>query len=104
METKLDSIKSTLRHTLPTGGRAWLYGSRARGDARIDSDWDILVVIDKDSLSLDDYAKITYPLTALGWDLGEEINPVLYSRKEWDDSLHTPFRENVERDAISLCS
>ncbi len=104
MNTKLDSIKTVLRRTLPAGGRAWLYGSRARGDARRNSDWDILVVVDKDDLSFDDYAKITCPLTALGWDLGEEINPVLYSRKEWNESLHTPFRENVERDAISLCN
>ena len=40
--------------------------SQARGDARRNSDWDILIVLDKDRLLLDDYDTVTYPLTKLG--------------------------------------
>ena len=43
-------------------------------------------------------------LTELGWDMGEEINPVMYTRHEWDENVNTPFRDNVERDAILLVS
>lgn len=31
-----------------------------------------------------DYDNITYPLTELGWELGEEINPVMYTAQEWE--------------------
>ncbi len=79
-----------------------LYGSRARGDARQDSDWDILIVLDKDRLLPIDYDTITYPLTKLGWELGVEINPIMYTKKEWEASSFTPFYHNVLEDAIAL--
>lgn len=43
-ETKiLDLIRNTIREAEPTA-QIILYGSRARGDAREDSDWDVLNV------------------------------------------------------------
>ena len=98
----LDNIKKMLAQILPEHATAKLYGSQARGDARFNSDWDILIVIDKDKLQPDDYDTITYPLTKLGWDLGAEINPIMYTKKEWETSRITPFYHNVERDAIIL--
>jgi hypothetical protein len=45
---------------------------------------------------------VTYPLTALGWTMGEMIIPVIYTKKEWDDNSFTPFYKNVEQDGILL--
>ncbi len=45
---------------------------------------------------------VTYPLTKLGWDIGAEINPILYTKKEWEASRNTPFYHNVIKDAIAL--
>lgn len=98
----LDSIKQMLAICLPKGGRAFLYGSQARGDARQDSDWDILIVLDKEWLMPNDYDTVTYPLTKLGWDLGADINPIMYTKKEWEASRITPFYHNVLEDAIAL--
>ena len=50
----------------------------------------------------DDYDTITYPLTKLGWELGTDINPVMYTKKEWEANHITPFYHNVEQDAIAL--
>lgn len=38
----------------------------------------------------------------LGWDLGKELNPVMYSVKEWQKYRNTVFCKNVEREGIRL--
>lgn len=38
----------------------------------------------------------------LGWNLGKEINPVMYSTKEWQKNRNTAFCKNVEREGIRL--
>ena len=104
MTTKgaLTRIKQTATSTIPKGGKAILYGSRARGDARKDSDWDILILLDKDTLDQSDYDNVSYPFVLLGCDLGQEINPIMYTTKEWESYRITPFYENVTRDGIVL--
>ena len=44
----IENIKKTLDASLPKQATAMLYGSQARGDAHQESDWDILIVLDKD--------------------------------------------------------
>lgn len=39
-------------HAIDPHARAFLFGSRARGTARKDSDWDLLILIDKPNLFL----------------------------------------------------
>ena len=83
-------IKDIAKSAIPSGSKAILYGSRARGDAH------------KDKLEQTDYDKVSYPFVLLGCDLGTEINPILYTKKEWESYNFTPFYENVNRDGISL--
>ena len=45
-ELVLAKIKETLLQVAP-GAKVILFGSRARNDARSDSDWDILILVDK---------------------------------------------------------
>ena len=47
MDTK-QMIQHSLEGYYPSDGMAYLFGSRARGDANPDSDWDILLLINKD--------------------------------------------------------
>lgn len=81
---------------------AYLYGSRARGQAQSDSDWDILILAD-DSLSTEDsYERLAYPFTEAGWRLGEQITPLLYTTSQWEAERNTAFYINVQNDAIRL--
>lgn len=96
------SLKKIAKANLPVGAKALLYGSRARGDADEASDWDVLILLDKDTLEKSDYDNASFPFTALGWDLNERINPVLYTFKEWAASSFTPFYKNVEEEGVVL--
>ena len=98
----LETIKQLGKQVIPANGHMWLFGSRARGDNRPDSDWDLLVVLDQDKLTQADYDKVTYPFTELGWQLSEQINPILYTKKNWEQNSFTPFYHNVREDGILL--
>ena len=68
--------------------RILLFGSQARGDAREDSDWDVLVLLDKDRIRLEDIDNVS--------------NTVLYTIDDWAKNSFTPFHKNVEAEAIAL--
>ena len=98
----IEQIKHLGKAIIPQGGSLLLYGSRARGDHRPDSDWDLLVLVDKEEQQLQDFDIYAYPFVEMGWQIGEEINPMLYTRKEWEERHFTPFYHNVETDKVVL--
>ena len=101
-EEVIRHIKELGEKILPKGASLWLYGSRARGDARPDSDYDLLILLDKENLTFHDYDNYTYPLSELGVDLNAEINPQIYIRKDWTSWWRSPFYKHVEQDKIIL--
>lgn len=58
----IDSIRQVAAKVLPKGSTLYLYGSRARGDAHEDSDWDLLLLLDKQKIEQDDFNKYSYPI------------------------------------------
>jgi predicted nucleotidyltransferase len=94
-------IRNTIREADPTA-QIILYGSRARGDARSDSDWDVLILVDKPQTDLNDYSKLCYPVYYKGLDYGEEINATLYTQKEWNEAPPSLFKYNVLNEGIRL--
>lgn len=99
----LNQITQIAQATLPLGGELILFGSQARGDARQDSDWDLLVLLDTEHPTNSDYDKYGYPFVSLGWQLGESINPVMYGKQEWHSRKFTELYQNVKREGIRLC-
>ena len=75
----LKEIKRIARKAIPKGGQLILYGSQARNEATEDSDWDLLILLDKSEIEQSDYRNVLYPFAALGWNVGEAISPVMYT-------------------------
>ena len=98
----IQAIAEKAKAVAPKGSEIILFGSQARGDARENSDWDILVLLDKERVSPADIDEVAYPLRELGWDFGETINTILFSKEEWNRDVASPFYQNVTREGITL--
>jgi predicted nucleotidyltransferase len=98
----LNQIKRIVREKEPSA-KIYLYGSRSRGTAKDDSDWDLLILLNKDDISTEVEREITYPLYDLEFDTGEVISPMIYTEKEWNSKYKvTPFYQNVMREGRLL--
>ena len=94
-------IQQLGRQVLPQDAHLLLYGSRARGDFRDDSDWDLLILLNRPQES-SDFQNIAYPIMELGFDLGEYFSIQTYSQQEWNSMSFVPNYKNVEQAKIVL--
>lgn len=98
----LNLIKQNVHEVDPTA-EVWLYGSRVRGNARDDSDWDILVLSSKDKLSFKEEEKFMDHICNLMVNTGQAIQLFAYGAKDWH-TRHaiTPFYQNIQKEAVLL--
>jgi predicted nucleotidyltransferase len=99
----LASIRETAARIMPSNAKVILFGSQARGDSHADSDWDVLIVLDKERLEETDHDAYSYPLFELGWQIEAQIHPMLYTVKSWHARSASPFYKNVEDEGIRIC-
>jgi len=79
-----------------------LYGSRARGDERPESDWDILILTNY-PVDLETEQKFRDKLYDLELETGEPFSVFVYSKAEWTTKQRiTPFYDNVNQEGINL--
>jgi len=80
-----------------------LYGSRARGDARKDSDWDILILIDSNKVTNEIEDSFRDDLYNLELESGQIISTFIYSKNHWKTSLvYSPLYKNVIKEGVRL--
>ena len=98
----IKDIASLKEKTLPKDGQLLLFGSQARGDARAESDWDFLMLLNKDRIEQGDFATYAYPFVELGLAHGEYFSVKQYTYKEWEKRKGTPFYKNVTKEAVEI--
>ena len=79
-----------------------LFGSRARGDEKLDSDWDLLILTDY-PINLEKERQFRNHLYDLELETGEPFSLFAYSKMDWNTKQKvTPFYINVTKDGVSL--
>lgn len=95
-------IKDLVYKTAPDA-EVYLYGSRARGDSKTKSDWDLLILLNLQNFSFDFETKFIDEFYELEIETGEVISPLIYTKTDWfENHSFTPLFENVQREGVKL--
>ena len=95
-------IRETMHRQFPAV-QVILYGSEARGDARPDSDFDLLILVDTNQLTYGDKDAIKAPLYDIELETGADISTIILPKSEWENRpFATPFQTNIQREGILL--
>ncbi len=98
----LQKIKSGITSVDPDA-EIYLYGSRARGDNRKDSDWDILVITQREIVTFDFEKDLRDPIFDIELESGEVISLLVYSRNDWITKKSiSPLFNNVSKEGILI--
>jgi len=98
----LQRCKQAIRTIVPDAD-VILYGSRARGDAQDDSDYDLLVLVDR-SAGVSLHEQLISSIYPLELETGAVLTLSIHDRDRWDSRLYRamPFHENVDREGVLL--
>lgn len=98
----LNRVRQTIRQSEPEADLI-LFGSRARGDATPESDWDLLIVLDG-VVSPQRADAVRHRLYDLALDTDTVLSAIIYSRERWESPRYraTPLHARVAADGVAL--
>jgi predicted nucleotidyltransferase len=100
--TILQRIKTGISEIDPDA-KVFLYGSRARGDNRQDSDWDILVITPKEKITFEYESELRDPIYDIELEIGQVISLLVYSELDWKTRMpYSPLFSNVQEEGIRI--
>ena len=98
----LEKIKETVMAEY-NDAKVVLFGSRARGTESKESDWDILILLNKQTVSLKDEQSIRHKIYDIELETEESISTFVFPINDWNIKLSvTPLFANVLKEGIYL--
>jgi predicted nucleotidyltransferase len=98
----LDQVKAAI-HALAPDAEIILYGSRTRGTARADSDWNFLILLPT-PVSKSLKGQIKDRLYDVELETDTVITSIIRSKQEWESSRYAvmPLRQQIDKHGIPL--
>ena len=97
----LQQIKAFVNSVEPSA-EVILFGSRARDEAKAESDWDILILTPY-PVDMKTQRKFRHKLFDLQLEYGIAISTFVYSKEDWHRRLSiTPLYKNIKKEGVIL--
>jgi uncharacterized protein len=96
----LRQVKQRIQSVDPNA-KIFLFGSRARDDYRVDSDWDFLILTEK-QITQDLKNKISDLLFETELDTDQVLTSIVQNVTTWKNYSNTPIYSNIIKDSIEL--
>lgn len=102
-ESQIANLISTRIKKQDPGAEVILFGSHARGQSNEESDWDILILIDRPKANRSVEDRYRSEMFELELELGEPISTFVYSKSDWESKfLFTPLYQNIKKEGIKI--
>jgi len=102
--TKKDIILTTVKKRIKSvdpKAKIILFGSRARNDAKKDSDWDFLILTEA-TPDRTFRNKIYDELFELELETDEVVTGIVQNIESWNEYSNTPIYQNILRDGVEV--
>lgn len=88
---------------LDSSAEVILYGSHAKGLAHPDSDWDILILLNQDNVTLKTEQDFRHHLLDVELEIGEPISVFVRSKSIWESKYRiTPIYRSIKTEGVRL--
>jgi uncharacterized protein len=99
--TIAEKVKSIVSGISPAN-EVILFGSRARGDFKPDSDWDFLILLDLNQIDNNQKETLLAALYQLELAENQVISPILYTKTEWNKRAVAPIFKNIQKEGKAV--
>jgi predicted nucleotidyltransferase len=96
MQTDISALVKKSITALFPDSEVVLFGSRARGDFREESDWDFLILLPSNITTNDDKSTVRDCLYELELETGAVLSAIVHTKGEWLARKVTPLYQRIE--------
>jgi predicted nucleotidyltransferase len=80
-----------------------LYGSRAKGESKRDSDWDVMILLNRKYVGKKVEQTFRLHLLDIELEIGVPVSVFVYSKSEWEGKYSiTPLFKSIKKEGILI--